>query len=200
MNKNEFLQELAIDLVGLPQEDTERWLEYYAEMLSDRIEDGMSEEQAVADLGAPSEIVKQILSQTPLTKLIKNKLKPNHKLRVWEIILIALGSPIWLALAVSAAAIFFSVFVSLWAGIVSLWATELALAVSGLAGVLGSPLFFATGGAYQGLLILGGGLVCAGLAYFGFFLCRWLTVLLAKLCKLFLLFVKSLFVEKEGKR
>jgi uncharacterized membrane protein len=112
---------------------------------------------------------------------------------------LALGSPIWLALAVSVAAIFFSVFVSLWAGIVSIWAGELAVAVSGIAAILASPLFWTTGSAYQAFLILGGGLICAGLAYFGFFLCKWLTVLLCKLCKLFVLFVKSLFVEKEGK-
>lgn len=199
MNKNEFLQELSMEILGLPQEDTEHWLEYYTEMLEDRIEEGMSEEEATASLGDPKAIARQILAQTPFRKLIKNKIKPKHKLRVWEIVLVALGSPIWLALAVSVAAIFFSVFVSLWAGIVSIWAGELSVAVSGLAGIVFSFLFMGTGSTLQGVLLLGGGLVCAGLGYFGFFLCKWLTVLLAKLCKLFLVFVKSLFVEKEGK-
>lgn len=199
MNKNEFLQELAIDLVGLPQEDGERWLEYYAEMLNDRIEDGMSEESAVADLGDPKEIVRQILSQTPFVRLIKNKLKPNHKLRVWEIILIALGSPIWLALVVSAAAIFFSVFVSLWAGIVSLWATELALCVSGVGCFLLFGLQICLGYPVRSLMFLGTCFIALGLSYFGWYLCKYLTVFLWKLCKVFVLFVKSLFVEKEGK-
>lgn len=199
MNKTEFIQELSMEILGLPQEDTEHWLEYYTEMLEDRIEEGMSEEEATASLGDPKAIARQILAQTPFTKLIKNKIKPKHKLRVWEILLVALGSPIWLALAVSVAAIFFSVFVSLWAGIVSIWAGELAVAVSGIAAILASPLFWTTGSAYQAFLILGGGLICAGLAYFGFFLCKWLTVLLCKLCKLFVLFVKSLFVEREGR-
>ncbi len=199
MNKTEFLQELAMDILGLPQDDVEHWLEYYAEMLEDRIEEGMSEEEATASLGDPKTIARQILSQTPFAKLIKNKIKPKHKLRVWEIILVVLGCPIWLALGIAALAGFFSVFVSLWAGIVSIWAGELALAVSGIAGVLFSFFLIGTGTTYQGLLLLGGGLFCAGLAYFGFFICKWLTVLLCKLCKLFVLFVKSLFVEKEGK-
>lgn len=199
MNKNEFLQELAIDLVGLPQEDSERWLEYYAEMLSDRIEDGMSEEQAVADLGDPKEIVRQILSQTPFVRLIKNKLKPNHKLRVWEIILIALGAPVWASLVVSVAAVIFSVFVSIWACIVSLWAVELSLIVSGVAGVLGMVFGAALGRGYHGLLLLGGGLVSGGVAYFGLELCISLTRLFAKANKKFALFIKSLFVAKEGK-
>ena len=199
MKKADFLQQIARGVAGLPQADVDRWLEYYSEMLEDRIEDGMSEEAAIAALGTPDEVVKQILAQTPLTALIKNRIKPKRKLRVWEIVLVCVGSPIWLSLAIAAAAVFFSAFVVLWACIASVWAVEVALAASGLACTLGSSLFFVTGGAYQGLLILGGGLVCVGLGYFGFFLCRLLTVLLAKLCKAFLLFVKSLFVEKEGK-
>ena len=199
MNKCEFLTRLALELKGLPREDAERWLEYYREMLEDSIEDGMSEEEAVASLGDPANIVKEILSQTSLTKLIKNKVSLKRKLRVWEIILICVGSPIWSALAISAAAVFFSVFVSLWAVIVSRWAVELSLAVSGVAGILGMIFGAITGRMHQGLLLLGGGLVCVGLGYFGFFLCKWLTVLLCKLCKLFWLFVKFLFVSKEGK-
>ena len=199
MKKTEFLQELSLDILGLPQEDVERWLEYYTEMLEDRIEDGMSEEEAVTSLGDPKAIARQILAQTPFAKLIKNKIRPKRKLRVWEIILICVGSPIWVSLAVSVAAAFFSVFVSLWAVIVSLWATELAVAVSGLGGILLTFFFVGTGFTHQGFLLLGGGLFCGGLAYFGFFLCKWLTGLFIKLCTLFLLFVKSLFVEKEGK-
>ncbi len=199
MNKTEFLHELGIEILGLPQEDVERWLEYYTEMLEDRIEDGMSEAQAVASLGDPKTIARQILAQTPFTKLIKNKIRPKRKLQVWEIVLVVLGSPIWLAIAVSLAAAFFVIFASLWTGIVSVWAAELSVAVCGLAGVLFSFFLVGTGSVYQGLLLLGGGLFCAGLSYFGFILCKRLTVLLGKLCKLFVLFVKSLFVEKEGK-
>ena len=199
MNKTEFLHELGIEILGLPQEDVERWLEYYTEMLEDRIEDGMSEAQAVASLGDPKVIARQILVQTPFTKLIKNKIKPKRKLRVWELILVILGSPIWLVLAVSAIAVFFSVFASLWAGIVSIWACEFSLVVGGVGCLLLGFFPLGTGAVYLAALVFGGGLFCVGLSYFGFFLCKWLTVLLAKLSKLFVLFVKSLFVEKEGK-
>ncbi len=200
MNKCDFLTRLALELKGLPQEDAERWLEYYKEMLEDRIEDGVSEQEAVASLGAPRDIAKEILAQTPFTRLIKNKVRPKRKLLVWEILLICIGAPIWMSIAISLVAVILSVFLSLWACIVSIWATELALGVSGIALVIGAFLLIGSGAVYQGLLLLGGGLVCAGLSYFGFFLCKWLTVLLAKLCKLFALFVKSLFVAKEGKK
>ena len=199
MNKTEFLQELGMEILGLPQEDVERWLEYYTEMLEDRIEDGMSEEEAVASLGDPKGIARQILAQTPFTKLIKNKVKPKRKLQVWEIILICVGSPIWVSLALAVAAVFFSVFAALWACIVALWAVELSIAVCGVAGVLMTFFFVGTGATHQGFLLLGGGLFCAGLSYFGFFLCKHLAKMFLSLCAQFLLFVKSLFVEKEGK-
>lgn len=200
MKKIEFISELARHLAGLPQEDAAHWLEYYTEMLDDRIEEGMSEKEAVASLGDPKDIAKEILGQTSFAKLIKNKIKPKRKLRVWEIVLICVGAPIWIPLVVSVLAVFFSALAALFSGFVALWAVELALAANGLASVVCGVLFLIIGGTYQGFLLLGGGLVCAGLAYFGFFLCRWLTVLLVKLCKLFVLFVKSLFVNKEGKR
>ncbi len=53
MNKREFLQKLENGLSGLPREDIEQRLSFYAEMIDDRIEDGFSEEEAVAGIGTP---------------------------------------------------------------------------------------------------------------------------------------------------
>ena len=198
MNKSEFIDALSVQLAGLPKDDVAHWLEYYTEMLDDRIEEGMSEREAVASMGEPKDVAKEILGQTSLAKLIKNKIKPKRKLRTWEIVLICVGAPIWIPLAISAIAVFFSALAVLFAGFVSLWAVEVALVVNAFSDVVASVLFLVTGATYQGLLLLGAGLVCAGLAYFGFFLCKWLTVLLVKACKAFLLFVKSLFVKKEA--
>ena len=200
MNKAEFLQQIARGIAGLPQADVDRWMEYYTEMLEDRIEDGMSEEEAVGSLGAPAEVVRQILAQTPLTKLIKSKVTPKRKLPVWEIVLICVGSPIWVALAIAVVAIFFSVFMSVWAVIASVWAVELAFAVSGLGGILLFGLELGVGAVAQGFLFLGTGFVLSGSSYFGFFLCKKLTVLTRNGCGEFLLLVKSLFVGKGEKK
>ena len=160
--------------------------------------DGMSEEEAVASLGDPARIVKEILAQTPFAKLVKNKVRPKHKLQVWETLLICIGAPVWVSLIISVAAAIFSVFVSLWACIVAIWATEISLVASGVGLTVGCVVFMGTGAWYQGVLVLGGGLVCVGLSYFGWRLCKCLTVLFAKVNKAFWLFVKSLFVKKEG--
>ena len=105
MNKEQFLLDLASALAGLPEEDIEKSLEYYSEMIDDRIEEGLSDEEAVADLGSIEEIRAQIIKDTPLPKLIKEKVKPKRSLSGLEITLIIIGSPIWFSLLVAAAAV-----------------------------------------------------------------------------------------------
>lgn len=66
---------------------------FYAEMLDDRIEEGLSEEEAVAAAGAVEEIVRQTVDETPLAKIAKERVRPKRHLKAWEIVLLALGSP-----------------------------------------------------------------------------------------------------------
>ena len=71
MNKQTFLSELRSRLSGLPQEDIDGHIGLYEEMIDDRIEEGLPEEEAVADVGSIDEIVTQILADYPLSKLVK---------------------------------------------------------------------------------------------------------------------------------
>jgi uncharacterized membrane protein len=48
MNKSQFLKQLAAKLEGLRQHEIDSTIFYYSEMIDDRVEDGMSEEEAVA--------------------------------------------------------------------------------------------------------------------------------------------------------
>ena len=63
MNREQFLAALRARLTELPQADLERTLQYYREMIEDRIEDGMSETEAVADVGDPVELAAAILQK-----------------------------------------------------------------------------------------------------------------------------------------
>ena len=47
MNKQEFLSLLRRELSGLPQGDIEERVGFYAEMIDDRMEEGLTEEEAV---------------------------------------------------------------------------------------------------------------------------------------------------------
>ena len=115
MNKEEFLAQLRSGLSALPLADTEERIAFYDEMINDRMEEGLSEEEAVRGVGAVDEIVKGALSDTSLSKLVREKVKPRRALRPWEIVLLAVGSPLWLALLIAAAAVLFSLYIVLWA-------------------------------------------------------------------------------------
>ena len=89
MNRVEFILSLQDRLSALPRKELEERLAFYNEMIDDKIEDGLSEEEAVAQIGSIDEIVSQIIAETPLTTLVKEKMKPKKGLKAWEIVLLA---------------------------------------------------------------------------------------------------------------
>ena len=130
MDKKEFLSALEARLAGLPEADLQASLDFYAEMLDDLTEGGMTEREAVASLGSVDAIAEEILMDTPLPKLIKAKMKPKHRMRAWEIVLLAVGSPVWLPILIALFAVALSLYITLWAAVLSLYAADLAFAVS----------------------------------------------------------------------
>ena len=198
MNKQEFLDSVARGIAGLSPEDVTRWTEYYREMLEDRIEDGMSEEEAVAAMGKPGEVVEEIIAQTPIRALVKERVKPKRRLTTWEILLIALGSPIWLALLLSAFAVILAVFVTLWSLVISAWAIEVSLGACSLAGIGVGAIKLCTGEPSQAFFMLGAALALAGLFIFGIWVCKLFTRLMLACSKGFLLLIKRMLMGKRG--
>lgn len=196
MDKKEFLWRLMDGLSGLPMDDIDRSLDYYSEMIDDRMEDGLSEEEAVAALGPVGEICSQILAETPLSRLVKEAVRPKRKLRAWEIILLVLGSPVWVPLVAATVIVVASVYLSVWAVLLSLYAADLAVAVTGLAGGVALVRMLMAGQTAEGILFLGGGLVCIGLAILLFFGMNQLTKGLVWVTKRALLALKNSFVRK----
>ena len=132
MKKQEYLDTLRKNLDGLPTQDIEHAVSYYAEMIDDRIEDGMSETEAVADIVSPEAAAAETLRAIPLHKLVIERVKPKRALRVWEIILLALGSPIWVSLLLAAIALVLGIYAVLWSLVAVLYAFELSFAAGGL--------------------------------------------------------------------
>ena len=62
MDKAQFLEELKRRLSGLPQSELEERLLFYSEMIDDRVEDGLTEEEAVAGIGSVDALVEQIMT------------------------------------------------------------------------------------------------------------------------------------------
>lgn len=198
MNKAEFLANLQKELHGLPQEDIKERLSFYSEMIDDRVEEGMTEENAVAQIGSVEDVVSQIMSEIPLSRLVKEKMKPKRAFRAWEIILLILGSPIWLSILIAVIAVVLSVYIAVWAAVVSLYAVTFALAVCVFAGLIGAVFYIINGNMAGAGCYCGAGIVCAGLAILLFFGCIWITKGVLKLTNKALMSIKSWFVKKEA--
>ena len=74
MTKQEFLKKIEKGIKSLPQKEINKHLQFYSEMIDDRIEEGQTEEEAIKDIGTVEEVAKQIINEIPLFKIIKHKL------------------------------------------------------------------------------------------------------------------------------
>ncbi len=197
MNKQEFLERLRKGLSGLPQQDIEERVTFYSEMLDDRIEEGMSEAEAINAIGTVDTIITQTLADTPLTKLVKEKAKPKRALKAWEIVLLVLGSPIWLSLGIAVFAVILSLYASLWAVIISLWTVFGSFTGCAIGGVVAGIVIACSGNALSGIAMIAAAIVCAGLSIFIFYGCKAATKGCLILTKMIAVWVKDCFIKKE---
>ena len=197
MSKQEFLEQLRKGLSCLPKTDIDERLTFYSEMTDDRIEEGLSEDQAVEAVGTTDEIVAQIIADTPLSKIAKERIKPKRRLKVWEFVLLAVGSPIWVSLGIAAIAVILSVYVSLWSVIISLWSVFVSLVACAIGGVISCIFFAISGKSYSGFAMLSAGIVCAGLSIFMFYGCKMATKGIIILTKKIAVWIKNCFIKKE---
>lgn len=197
MTKLDFIVHLRARLSGLPQADVEERLCFYSEMIDDRVEEGATEEQAVAELGSVEEIASQIVCEIPFVHIVKERIKPKKRLRGWEITLLALGSPLWLALLITVFAAALSVYAVLWSLVISLWATFGVLVGGAVGGVLSGPAFFLVGHRATGAVLFAAGLVLAGLSIFLFWGCKAATKGILCVTKAMVLGTKKCLIRKE---
>lgn len=198
MNKNEFLEKIRCQLNGLPPDDIQKSLDYYSEILEDKIEDGLTEEEAIEAMGTPESIAEQILMDTSLPKLVKATVKPKSKIKPWVIILLILGSPIWLSLLIAVAAVLFSIYIVLWSIVLVLYSVDLSFATAALGCFAGGAIFFIKFSMLDGIFTLGTAFVFAGLAILMFFGCNQVTKGMIFISKKILLGIKSCFVKRSN--
>ncbi len=197
MTKQEFSDALRKALTNLPPEDLERSIDFYQEMIDDRMEDGIPEEEAVAAIGSVAEVSKQILADHPNIEPVTEKVPSRRKLKAWEIVLLAVGSPIWLSLLIAGFAVALSLYVVLWALVICLWAVSVSIGACAVGGTAGAVVMIATGNVWGGVCLFGGSVFCAGLAIQLFWLSKLATIGSIKLSKKLFIWIKSLFTRKE---
>lgn len=199
MNKIEFLEKLDKLLSQLPESERGRHLSYYAELIDDMTENGMSEEDAVKRFGDVNGIAEQILTETPLPLLVKTKVRPSDDWTALTVILAVLASPIWLPIALSLLAAVFTVFIALWSVVIAFIAVCIALVISGLALCI-VPFVIIGAAPLAALLMFGAGLVCIGLGILLCFGTYYTGKGIVKLCGLIAKGIKSVFIRKEDRR
>lgn len=197
MNKLEFINELGEKLSLLPPGEVSGILDYYVESIDDRVEDGMDEEAAIASLGSLDDLAAKILSEqeslAPPTAPEPPKFnwevapedappppppEPEPKKRRMSpgiIVLLVLGSPVWLSLLLGLGCAAFGIWIAVWAVLGSLFIAAAAMAFAGVIGgifsffVPASPSTFAVR-----LLASGSCLAVAGVGLFLLPLSLWL--------------------------
>ncbi|MCM1494424.1 MAG: DUF1700 domain-containing protein [Bacteroides sp.] len=171
MNKAEFLNELKKQISEYPVEETQKSMEYYAEMIDDRVEDGMTEAEAVASLGAVDSIANQIKCELPITTLVKQRAKEQakgKKMPVWAIILLILGFPLWGGIVVFILGMILVFYSMIWVVDVVLWSAVVSFGAGALSGMIGFFVSLFRMSLGSAVFYLGGGLLCGGLGIFVF--------------------------------
>lgn len=196
MSKITFLENLKKGLEGLPDKEISERISFYSEMIDDRIEDGLSEHDAILSLGPVNEIILEILKDYPLTKLVKEKIKPKRRLKTWEIILLIVGSPIWASILLALVLCFLAIYIYVWSIIISLWALFTSIIGSSFGLFLFGIITLGLGNVHTGIISIALSLILAGVSILFFYGCIYATKGLILLTKKILIGIKKIFLKK----
>lgn len=194
MNKKEFLDALSDKLSVFSEEDRKKSVDYYSEIIDDGIEDGLTEEEAVAKIGDVTDVAAGIIADAPIKTIVKQKVKRSKTLTVLAII----GSPLWIALGAAAAA----VIIAFLACVFAVWAAYIAIGIACAAGfvvgIANAVYLFINWNLPLMTFFAGCALVCLGIAIIIFMFIKPVT---KGVFKLFgqLKLIKRLFIGKEKK-
>lgn len=129
MTKNQFIKQLAAELTRYGISDAANTIDYYDELIDDRLEAGETEAEIIASLATPAQIVAQLA--TPDKQVRQKKMAPM--LIILISILLVLGSPLWGTLLLTAI-----ILVAL--GYFLIWLGPFLGAIFAAAGILGGSV------------------------------------------------------------
>lgn len=175
MNKQDFLAKLQKGLSHLTEEEREGRLSFYGEMIDDRVEEGLTEEEAVAEIGSIDSVIAQTYTEAEPAPEKTAEVSNKRRMKAWEIVLLILGSPVWVPLLIAAIAVMLSLYAVLWSLVISLWAVFASVAACVIGGLAGGTIIAISGNVTTGIALIGAGIACAGLSIFLFFGCLFAT-------------------------
>ncbi len=125
MTTNDCIAELRRRLCDLPAEELAERLEFYREMIEDRREEGLTEEEAVRAIGTLDEVAARIREEIASAEPPEAPLPLPKKRSRGELALLILTSPLWIAFLLPALVVILAAYIVLWALVFVLWAVEL---------------------------------------------------------------------------
>lgn len=153
MTREDFLEKLSEKIIFLPTVEKNKAYEFYNEIILDKKECGMEEEEIIAGFGDIDEIAARIITEyqeetaalpprigyrqnNGVSSPVSQPLPPKRSTGATVLLVTALvlGSPIWLSLLIALFTVILSVVICIFALILSFWAVTAALVLSGVAG------------------------------------------------------------------
>lgn len=170
MNKSAYLDSLTELLDCLPREKRSEVRAFYEEAIDDRVEEGMSEEEAVSAMGPAEVVAESILGELPVVPRAVAKTKRKSPMLLW--ILAIAGSPLWIPVAAAFAIVAAAVYLCIWILAACIWLVA-ALFVLALplglylawCGIMAGTFAFALAQAGLGCLLGGIGLLVFNAAF-----------------------------------
>lgn len=170
MNKKDYLDRLGALLSCLPKDKRAEAVSFYEEAIDDRIEEGMSEEDAVSAMGPVGITAEMILEELPAVPRAVAKTRRKSPVLLW--VLAIAGSPVWVPLAAAFLIAAVAVYLCIWIVAACIWAVAAALVLAlplGLfmawCGLIAGLPAFAVAQAGVGLVLCGIGLLVFSLAF-----------------------------------
>ena len=164
MNKQEYLAQLRAALACLPEGEIEESVAFYTEMIDDRVADGLTEEEATAQLDDPKAAARAIVADLPVVPRTVVRTKQRNRALYWTLVI--LGSPLWLTLLLAAGMLVLAGLLTIWCLILGLWLLAAGLLAGGPLGMGVCLWALAVGQPAYGVFELGSGLLCFGLGLF----------------------------------
>ncbi len=134
MTRDEFLNRLGELLACLPADQVKETQEFYAEAIADRMEDGMTEAEAVAAMGTPGEVAEATLDELPAVPRAIARTKRKSTALLWALAIV--GSPVWIPLLLAFVAVAAAVYICIWVLALCVWIVAAAFGGAGLVGLL----------------------------------------------------------------
>lgn len=196
MNKQEFLKQLTNALSGLPKEEINKTVDYYAEIIDDAVEDGRDEYEVISGFDSVEEIAERVINETPIRKFVSEDVKKRH-ISTGAVVLIIIGSPVWLPVLAAVFAVLMSVYIAIWSVIISLFSVFAGFALSAVCMMVLTP-FMLFARPVKAVLAFGLALLCAGGAVFMFYISVWCAKLIVRFTVFLARQIKNVFIRRES--